>query len=325
MNVLIANKQKDKLNQLDIEVIKRLDGEFDVNEIISSFQNIFYNKMILDITALKNYNDTNTIQKLSISLDMDKLILVLEEGNEVTSPSYLSKLISIGIYNFTTNVEGINYLYNNPNTYRDVAQYHHIVEPEVKTIVKTVEVPVAGPVQYVTKNEPTVNKVKILGIKSVTAGAGSTTLAYMMKKALEKSMDVVCIEVDKTDFSYFKEKNLISATSNNVGDIVRQNSNKQVIIVDINNSSVAEGLCDNVIYLLEPSTIKLNKLVTLRPMVLKELKNKKIVLVKSALNERDIKDFSYESNLNVFYNLPLLDERKQNDQIIGLLQKLNII
>ena len=86
----------------------------------------------------------------------------------------------------------------------------------------------------------------------------------------------------------------------NVGDIVRQNSNKQVIIVDINNSSVAEGLCDNVIYLLEPSTIKLNKLVTLRPMVLKELKNKKIVLVKSALNERDIKDFSYESNLNVF-------------------------
>ena len=84
MNVLIANKQKDKLNQLDIEVIKRLDGEFDVNEIISSFQNIFYNKMILDITALKNYNDINTIQKLSISLDMDKLILVLEEGNEVS-------------------------------------------------------------------------------------------------------------------------------------------------------------------------------------------------------------------------------------------------
>ena len=103
MNVIIANRQKDKLNNLNIEVIKRLDGEFDVNEIISSFKNIFYNKMILDITALKNYTDINTIQKLSMSLEMDKLILLLEEGNEVTSPSFLSKLISIGIYNFTTN------------------------------------------------------------------------------------------------------------------------------------------------------------------------------------------------------------------------------
>ena len=71
MNVIIANKQKDKLNNLNIEVIKRLDGEFDVNEIISSFKNIFYNKMILDITALKNYTDINTIQKLSMSLEMD--------------------------------------------------------------------------------------------------------------------------------------------------------------------------------------------------------------------------------------------------------------
>ena len=82
MNVIIANRQKDKLNNLNIEVIKRLDGEFDVNEIISSFKNIFYNKMILDITALKNYTDINTIQKLSMSLEMDKLILLLEEGNE---------------------------------------------------------------------------------------------------------------------------------------------------------------------------------------------------------------------------------------------------
>ena len=97
MNVIIANRQKDKLNNLNIEVIKRLDGEFDVNEIISSFKNIFYNKMILDITALKNYTDINTIQKLSMSLEMDKLILLLEEGNEVTSPSFLSKVISIVI------------------------------------------------------------------------------------------------------------------------------------------------------------------------------------------------------------------------------------
>lgn len=326
MNVIIANRQKDKLNNLNIEVIKRLDGEFDVNEIISSFKNIFYNKMILDITALKNYTDINTIQKLSMSLEMDKLILLLEEGNEVTSPSFLSKLISIGIYNFTTNQEGIMYLYNNPNTYRDVAQYHHIVEPEVKTVVKTVEVPVAvaGPVQYVQQQPVQMGSI-VLGIKSVTQGAGATTLAYMMKKVIEKYKDVVCIEVDKTEFRYFNDRSLISATSNNIGNVVREHNNKPVIIVDINNSSVAEGLCDKVIYLLEPSTIKLNKLITLKPSALRDLKNKNVVLVKSPLNPKDIKELAYEANINIFFNLPLLDERIQNPEIEALLRKLNII
>ena len=326
MNVIIANSQKDKLNSLNIEVIKRLDGEFDVNEIISSFQNIFYNKMILDITALKDYKDINTLQKLSISLDMDKLILLLLDGSEVTQPLYLSKLISIGIYNFTTNVEGINYLYNNPNTYRDVAQYHHLVEPEVetKTIVKTVEVPVAGPTQYVTV-APTQVGPKILGVKSITQGAGATTLIYMMKKIIEKNYSVVCIEVDKTDFSYFKESNMISTTSSNLGSVIRQNNDKNIIIIDINESAPAETFCSNVIYLIEPSTIKLNKLMTLRPTVLKNLKNKNVVLIKSPLTKKDIKDFSYESGLNVFFSLPLLDERVQNDSVVELLQKLNIM
>lgn len=330
MNVIIVNNQKDKLNNLDIEVIKRLDGQFDVNEIISSFQNIFYNKMILDITALKNYKDINTLQKLSISLDMNKLILLLEEGSEVTDPSFLSKLISIGIYNFTTNIEGINYLYNNPNSYRDVAQYHHLSEPEVetKTIVKTIEVPVAGPVQYVNQ-QPIQQQVqtgpKILGIKSITNGAGATTLIYMMKKTIEKSHSVVCIEVDKTDFSYFREPNMISTTSSNLSNVIKQHANSNIIIVDINESNSAETFCNNVIYLIEPSTIKLNKLMTLRPTVLKNLKDKKVVLVKSPLNAKDVKDFSFESGLNVFFSLPLLDERVQNDSIVELLQKLNIM
>lgn len=321
MNVVIVNRQKDKLSNLNIEVIKRLDGEFEADEIISSFQNIFYNKMILDITALKNYQDINTIQKLSISLDMEKLILLLEDGQQTTMPSFLSKLISIGIYNFTTTLEGILYLYNNPNTYRDVAQYHHIIEPE--TVVKTVAGPVQGQTMYVEKLVS--SRAKVLGIKSVTKEAGATTLTYMIKKALEKNYSVLGIEVDKTDFSYFKENGLLSVSSNNLGGIINQNSDKNVIILDINNSTVAEGLCDDIIYLLEPSTIKLNKLITLRPNVLKELKGKKIVLVKSTLDGRDINDFSMESNLDVFFNLPTLDERKNNEVILELLKKLNIV
>ena len=47
--------------------------------------------MILDITAIKNYKDIKNLQKLSISLDMDKVILVLDDSPNSLSPDYLSK------------------------------------------------------------------------------------------------------------------------------------------------------------------------------------------------------------------------------------------
>ena len=120
MNVIIANKQQSMLQNLEIDVIKTLEGEFDVDDIIAQFQNFFFQRMILDVTALKNYKDIRNLQKLSITLDMDKVILLLDDSDESGSSSYLSKLISMGIYNFTKNLEGIMYLYNNPNSYRDV-------------------------------------------------------------------------------------------------------------------------------------------------------------------------------------------------------------
>ena len=77
--------------------------------------------MILDITAIKDYKKIDNLQKLVISIDADKIILLLDDDPESSSPAFQSKLISMGIYNFTQTVEGINYLYNHPNSYRDVA------------------------------------------------------------------------------------------------------------------------------------------------------------------------------------------------------------
>ena len=57
MNVIIANKYQSMLDSLNIDVIKRLNGQFDVDDIINQFQNFFFQRMILDITALKNYKD----------------------------------------------------------------------------------------------------------------------------------------------------------------------------------------------------------------------------------------------------------------------------
>ena len=321
MNVIIANKRKDELSNINVEVIKRLDGEFEVEEIINTFQNFFYNKMILDITALKNYKDLKTIQQLSISLDMDKLILLLDESdNTMPMARYLSKLISLGIYNFTTNVEGIMYLYNNPNTYKDVAQYHQLdePEPEVKTIIQTV--PGAVPTTIYKEIKKT-----IIGIKNVTNEAGATTLTYMMKKVLEQYCSVAAIEVDKRDFGYFKDGNLISTTTTQIGSAINSNSDKNVIIIDTNNSQIAEGFCTEILYLLEPSIIKLNKLVINRPTTLQSLKGKKVILNKCALDSKDIRDFSYESGLDIFDSIPYIDDRKNNQEIEELLRKLNLI
>ena len=80
MNVIIANKYRDALASLDIEVIKKLEGEFTVDEIIETFKNFFFNKMILDVTAIKDYKNIKTIQKLSLSLD---------EISFAPSPSFL--------------------------------------------------------------------------------------------------------------------------------------------------------------------------------------------------------------------------------------------
>ncbi|MCI9233268.1 MAG: hypothetical protein HFH08_01570 [Bacilli bacterium] len=296
MNVIVANKYETMLQDLNIDVIKRLNGEFEVDDLIAQFENFFFQRMILDITAIKDYKDIKNLQKLSISLDMDKVILLLDDSPEGTSSEYLSKLISMGIYNFTRNVEGIMYLYEHPNNYRDVAHIHQLDTNTGPNILERY-VPTQG--------------VRIIGVKNVTKQSGATTLIYMMKKQLEKNYDVKAIEVDKRDFMYFRDKDLISSSSNEVGGLLAKYSSSDIILVDVNESAVAESLVHTVIYLIEPSIIKLNRMMMLGPKVLKNLEGKKVILNQSLLSSKDVLDFEYESRLKIFYNMPPLDEREK--------------
>lgn len=304
MNVIISNKHQNVLSTLSIDVIKTLNGEFDVDDIINQFQNFFFQRMILDITALKDYKDIKTLQKLSISLDMDKVILLLDDTVDDGTGDYLSKLISMGIYNFTKNEEGIMYLYNNPNSYRDVAHIQQLDTTSTEQVVveKYGEAPVG---------------VRIIGIKNVTKQTGATTLAYMMKKQLEKHYTTVAIEVDKNDFRYFNDKNLFTATSTEIGNVITKYSDKDVILVDVNDSKQALDLCHEVIYLVEPSIIKLNKLMYTNRNVFKNLKGKKIILNQSVLSPKDVLDFEYESGSKIFYNMPPLDEREKGIHVLN--------
>ena len=95
MNVIVANKYQSMLEGLDIEIIKSMYGQYDADELVKTFKNFFFQRMILDITAVKDYHDIKNIQKLSIALDMDKIILLLDDSPESSSPEYLSKLIAM--------------------------------------------------------------------------------------------------------------------------------------------------------------------------------------------------------------------------------------
>ena len=92
MNVIVSNAKKEMLENLSIDIIKAVNGVFEVDELINMFKNFYYQRMILDITAIKNYSDIKTLQKLSISLDMEKIILVLDDSEESSSTGYIISL-----------------------------------------------------------------------------------------------------------------------------------------------------------------------------------------------------------------------------------------
>lgn len=309
MNVIVSNKYQALLGTLNIDVIKSINGEFEPIDLINQFTNFYYNRMILDITAIKNYEDINTIRQLSLNLDMSKVILLLDDSPKVNSASYLSQLVSMGIYNFTRNIDAIKFLIANPNTYKDVAKYQKLdgfTEEEIKEEQKNFNLKL---------------EQRVIGFKNVTDHAGATTLVYMLKKQLETNYKVKALEINNNDFEYFNEEGLESVDFINASFTIQNYSDYEVILVDLNDGD--ETLCNEVIYLIEPGIIKLNKLIRNEPTIFDKLYNKKIVLNKSVLDDGDVTDFERESGSKVFFNMPCLDEKldynkKVNDLLIAL-------
>ena len=60
MNVIISNQLDNITAGLNIEIIKALNGEFEADELINTFSNFFFSRMILDVTALKDYTNIIT-------------------------------------------------------------------------------------------------------------------------------------------------------------------------------------------------------------------------------------------------------------------------
>lgn len=312
MDTVISNKYSSILSSLDIEVSKRLEGEYEVDEIISTFGNYFFNKMFLDITAIKDYKNLANLQKLSMSINMDKVILFLDKDDAISdSKIFLSKLVNMGIYNFTKDPKDLMYLYTNPNIYRDVAYLQNIEEEQSSNNTSAIS--------QVSPNR------KVLGVKNITDSAGSTTLIYMLKKVLSDYYSVMALEINKRDLTYFKDRDTLTVKEDEIDATMSKYSGVDIFLLDLNKSN-KEYICTDVLYLLEPTTLKLNKLSLINPKVFGELRSKKVVLNKSLLNEEEVSDFEVESNLKVYYNMPPLNDKKDNSSIIlPLLEKLGYV
>ncbi len=316
MNVTVVNKYKEMLMGLNIEVMKSIEGVFNVDEIIDTFTNFYYDKMILDITAIRDYQNIDNLQKLAMNINMENVILLLDNSPESDSKTYLSKLINLGIYNFTRNVEGINYLLVHPHTYKDVVNIHNLSELESESdsasINNNTGLTMGG------------GRLKVIGFKNVTSHAGSTSLIYMIKKVLQDSRSVAAIEVNKVDFLYFNDKDMVSTTTADLPKELMKHQTFDLILVDLNDYEEVD-ICAEVIYLLEPSTLMFNKVLRTNKFLLEKLKESKIVLNKCVLSNEDVATFEYETKLKIFHTLPPLDDR-QNDisEIRAFINKLGI-
>ena len=320
MNVIIANERQNELANLDIEIIKSINGVYDADELVQMFSNFFFGRMILDLTAIKDYKDIRNLQKFALSLDVEKIIILLPDTPECLAPAFLSKIISMGIYNFTTNLDGVTYLLNNPNTYRDVAHLHQINE-----------VPVAAAPAVEGGNTTIINQVVssgpyVLGFKNITEHSGATTLIYMLMKELNSmGKRALAIELDKKDFTFLKENNMISVAKDQLSGELLKHRDKDVILVDLNREG-DENICTDVLYILEPSMLKLNKLMLYNRRAFDKIAGKKVVINQNVLNESDIHELEYEAKFKAFEVLPPLDERENNSDILqNLLSKLGII
>lgn len=313
MNVIVSNLNRNVFTNLDVDIIKSINGEFTADEIVQSFSNFFFNRMFLDITSIKDYANINNLKKISVGLDVSKIILYLSNDMVTNSESYISSLINMGFYNFAKNESEIKYLYDNPNSYKDVAHLQKIVEPETEQ-----EVPLKNIIEG----------IRIIGFKNFTNHAGATSLIYMLKKQLSMNYYTVAIEINKRDFMFYNDKDMISCKSIELKNVItKYNSDCNVILIDLNDLDLATAhtVCDDVIYLMESSTLMINKLVMLDNQCFSKMSHNKVVLNRSLLSQKDINQLKFETELDFFDVLPPMNDRADNSKnLFPMLEKLGL-
>ena len=478
MNVIVSNRQKEIIDNANIDAIKDLNGLFNVDDLINKFKNYFFSKMILDATSIINFASRNVLSKLATEIGGDKLVILLPSTPE--PPIEFKKLlVDLGIYNFSNNISDvINYL-STPNTYENamnsimnsfngsgfyvdnsirdnsmnnnqnmnnmtppmnnnnsnmnlfnqnmnnnfnqqnqgmfngnnsnqfanslgatmnamnINQNMNNMAPPMNNNMSNMNYPnqvdnsqtnnfnmmnnnqnnmdmFDNNIQNtVTNNEletgmETLNNNQnfndnivndtgssyedvvvdndkekddnfyestvggsiankfVIGLRNVTEHAGSTTLTYLLRKLADVKMkkNACAVEINKDDFKFYHDDKMISVQENMVINAIKS-IEANIVFVDLNNCKDV-SFCSEVIYLLEPSIIKLNKLMAESKFIFKSLNNKKVILNKSLLSSNDVKALANEAGIDIFYNLEPLNDRVSNNSVIKLLEMLDV-
>lgn len=307
MNLVIVNENTRVVNSLTIDIIKVLNGVYDVNSVEKELVNFYFNKVIIDITAIKNYFSSFDLFEFLNYFGKDKVILLLNDSAYCNSKEFLTQLINNGYYNFTSNSQGVSFLVNRSNTYEDVKKY-------IQTTTFTSELNSSiGSTNSASK----VNEMKIIGIKNLSEGAGSTTLMQQMVKQLAFNYKVKGIELNGFDAMYFRNPDIIFCN-----DYIETETKIQglkgidAIIIDLNEFEDKNNICTDIIYLLEPGIIRISKFIKNINKYKDKLNDMKIVLNRSALKDEEINYFEKETDLKVYYNLNNFDDKK--DRLLSI-------
>ena len=245
MNVIVSNKQKNVLDNANIDAIKDLNGLFNVDELINNFMDYFFSKMIVDATAIVNFASEGVLRKLVNGIGAEKIILLLPPKPEPPK-KFCELLVSLGLYNYSTKIEDVLRFLKTPNTLQDVENtmnndYNNVYEttnmvennnmdnmnnmnnmnnyPEEN---KSMEIGNSDEISDVNRD----NKI-VIGFKDVTMHAGSTTLIYMIKKELEEGFNTSCeaIEIGSSDFMFYNTKGMTSVNPNTIESFIKNSNN----------------------------------------------------------------------------------------------------
>ena len=307
MNLVIVNENTRVVNSLTIDIIKVLNGVYDVNSVEKELVNFYFNKVIIDITAIKNYFSSFDLFEFLNYFGKDKVILLLNDSAYCNSKEFLTQLINNGYYNFTSNSQGVSFLVNRSNTYEDVKKY-------IQTTTFTSELNSSiGSTNIQTRT----NNIKIIGIKNLSEGAGSTTLMQQMVKQLAFNYKVKGIELNGFDAMYFRRPDIIFCNDYTEAKTkIQWLKGIDVIIIDLNEFEDKNKICTDIIYLLEPGIIRISKFIKNINKYKDELNDMKIVLNRSALKDEEINYFEQETGLNIYYNLTNFDDKK--DRLLSI-------
>ena len=319
MNISIKNENDKVMDYLDVEIIKAMKGLYTKEEIEQELKGIIYNKAIIDITAIKNYYDENTLFNTLSYWEPSRVILVLNNTEFCNNPEFIKKLINKGYYNFSKNASEIRAYVNKPNTFEDVKKY--LEGASLYNLNDKNEI-TAEENYNVNRNK----KQKIIGLQNLTPHAGATTLMYMMVKLLKERHSVKGIEVVTDDSKYFKCDDIIS--SPNKEDLiikVKTLYEMETIIIDLNGTD-GKDICDEVLYLIEPGIIRINKLVKSGVNLFELSNTQKVVVTRSTLTNTELANFSYETKIKIFANIHDFNERKNDARSVeSLLMQLNVM